>query len=183
MPGLEDFADAPSFILGAVPEAVRRLPAIALAESAFHAPFASFGGVPAKARRTREQRPANCQPCRPRPRWMRPPRVPVAGCARRARCGSARTRRPTGRRPPPRPASAAGAPIDDRARLLLDARDYRAQRLVAGGEEPVAHRLGVAAGVDDADARRRPPRTADQLDVRRVRVGERKYAGEHVVAG
>jgi death on curing protein len=37
--------DAASFILGAEPEAIRRLPGIALAESALHAPFASFGGV------------------------------------------------------------------------------------------------------------------------------------------
>jgi death-on-curing protein len=46
-PVLEDFVDAASFILGAEPEAVRRLPGMALAESALHAPFASFGGIEA----------------------------------------------------------------------------------------------------------------------------------------
>jgi death-on-curing protein len=46
-PGLDDFVDAASFILGAEPDAVRRLPGMALAESALHAPFASFGGVEA----------------------------------------------------------------------------------------------------------------------------------------
>lgn len=46
-PFLEDFVDAASFILGAEPEAIRCLPRLALAESALHAPFASFGGVDA----------------------------------------------------------------------------------------------------------------------------------------
>lgn len=46
-PSPEDFVDAASFILGVEPEAVRRLPRLALAESALHAPFASFGGVDA----------------------------------------------------------------------------------------------------------------------------------------
>jgi death on curing protein len=46
-PVLDDFVDAASFILGAEPEAIRRLPGMALAESALHAPFASFGGVDA----------------------------------------------------------------------------------------------------------------------------------------
>jgi death on curing protein len=46
-PVLEDFVDAASFILGAEPEAVRRLPGMAVAESALHVPFASFGGVEA----------------------------------------------------------------------------------------------------------------------------------------
>ena len=46
-PSLEDFVDAAGFILGAEPEAIRRLPRLALAESALHAPFASFGGVDA----------------------------------------------------------------------------------------------------------------------------------------
>jgi death-on-curing protein len=44
-PVLDDFVDAASFILEAKPEAIRRLPGITLAESALHAPFASFGGV------------------------------------------------------------------------------------------------------------------------------------------
>lgn len=46
-PSLEDFVDAASFILGAEPEAIRRLPRVTLAESALHTPFASFGGVAA----------------------------------------------------------------------------------------------------------------------------------------
>lgn len=46
-PSLDDFVDAASFILGADPEAIRRLPRLPLAESAIHAPFASFGGVEA----------------------------------------------------------------------------------------------------------------------------------------
>lgn len=41
---MEDYVDLATFILGAAPEAVLRLPRIHLAESAIHAPFASFGG-------------------------------------------------------------------------------------------------------------------------------------------
>lgn len=47
MPSLDDFVDAASFILGAEREAVRRLPGMALAESALRAPFASFAGTDA----------------------------------------------------------------------------------------------------------------------------------------
>jgi len=43
-PTLEDYVDLAGFVLGAAPEAVRNLPRIGLAESAIHAPFASFGG-------------------------------------------------------------------------------------------------------------------------------------------
>jgi death-on-curing protein len=46
-PTVDDFVDAASFILGVAPEAVRRLPNLSLAESALHAPFASFGGTDA----------------------------------------------------------------------------------------------------------------------------------------
>ncbi len=43
-PTLDDFVDLACVILNASPDAVRRLPRIALAESALHAPFASFAG-------------------------------------------------------------------------------------------------------------------------------------------
>ncbi len=44
-PSLEDFVDIASFVLDAAPEAIRRLPGLALADSAIHAPFASFEGA------------------------------------------------------------------------------------------------------------------------------------------
>jgi death-on-curing protein len=47
VPSLDDFIDLASFILDAPPEAVRRLHRLSLAESALHAPFASFGGTAA----------------------------------------------------------------------------------------------------------------------------------------
>lgn len=46
-PSLEDYVDLAAFLLGADRAAVERLPRIALAESALHAPFTSFGGVEA----------------------------------------------------------------------------------------------------------------------------------------
>ena len=46
-PTLDDFIDAASFILGVERAAVERLPRLPLAESALHAPFASFGGTDA----------------------------------------------------------------------------------------------------------------------------------------
>jgi death on curing protein len=46
-PTLDDFIDAASFILGIDRAAVERLPRLPLAESALHAPFASFGGTEA----------------------------------------------------------------------------------------------------------------------------------------
>jgi death-on-curing protein len=46
-PTLDDFIDAASFILGIERAAVERLPRLPLAESALHAPFASFGGTEA----------------------------------------------------------------------------------------------------------------------------------------
>lgn len=46
-PTLDDFIDAASFILGIDRAAVERLPRLPLAESALHAPFASFGGTDA----------------------------------------------------------------------------------------------------------------------------------------
>lgn len=42
-PTLEDYVDLAAFLLAAPPEAIRRLPRVASAESAIHAPFASFG--------------------------------------------------------------------------------------------------------------------------------------------
>ncbi len=42
-PTLEDYVDVASHLLGTPPEAIRRLPRLALADSAVHAPFASFG--------------------------------------------------------------------------------------------------------------------------------------------
>ena len=46
-PTLDDFIDAASFILGIERAVVERLPGLPLAESALHAPFASFGGTEA----------------------------------------------------------------------------------------------------------------------------------------
>src|SRR4051794_21414462 len=46
-PSLEDYVDIAAFLLGAERGAIAALPRIALAESALHAPFASFGGVEA----------------------------------------------------------------------------------------------------------------------------------------
>lgn len=46
-PSLEDYIDGAAFLLGADRAAIRSLPRIAHAESALHAPFASFGGVEA----------------------------------------------------------------------------------------------------------------------------------------
>jgi hypothetical protein len=43
-PTLEDYVDVAAFLLSAPPEAVRSLPRLRSAESAIHAPFASFGG-------------------------------------------------------------------------------------------------------------------------------------------
>jgi death on curing protein len=43
-PTLDDYIDLAAFLLGASPEAVRRLPRLSSAESALHAPFASFAG-------------------------------------------------------------------------------------------------------------------------------------------
>lgn len=43
-PTLEDYIDVASFLLAAPPAAVRSLPRLGSAESAIHAPFASFGG-------------------------------------------------------------------------------------------------------------------------------------------
>ena len=43
-PSLEDYADLAAYLLGTSRKAVLALPRIALAESALHAPFASFGG-------------------------------------------------------------------------------------------------------------------------------------------
>jgi death on curing protein len=46
-PSLEDYIDLAAYLLGADRAAVAALPRIALAESAVHAPFASFGSVEA----------------------------------------------------------------------------------------------------------------------------------------
>jgi hypothetical protein len=46
-PSLEDYIDIASYLLGADRAAIAGLPRIALAESALHAPFASFGSVEA----------------------------------------------------------------------------------------------------------------------------------------
>ncbi len=43
-PTLEDYIDVAGFLLAATPEAIRSLPRMGSAESAIHAPFASFGG-------------------------------------------------------------------------------------------------------------------------------------------
>ncbi len=47
IPSLEDYIDVAAFLLGADRTAVQALPRLTLAESALHAPFASFGGVEA----------------------------------------------------------------------------------------------------------------------------------------
>ncbi len=46
-PSLEDYIDIAAYLLGADRAAVAALPRLSLAESALHAPFASFGGVEA----------------------------------------------------------------------------------------------------------------------------------------
>jgi len=46
-PTLDDYVDLAAFVLDADPAAIAGLPRISLAESALHAPFASFGGVAA----------------------------------------------------------------------------------------------------------------------------------------
>jgi death-on-curing protein len=46
-PSLEDYIDIAAYLLRADRAAIAGLPRIALAESALHAPFASFGGVEA----------------------------------------------------------------------------------------------------------------------------------------
>ena len=46
-PSLDDYIDLAAYLLGADRAAVAALPRIAIAESAVHAPFASFGGVEA----------------------------------------------------------------------------------------------------------------------------------------
>ena len=43
-PSLEDYIDVAAYLLGADRAAIAKLPRLALAESALHAPFASFGG-------------------------------------------------------------------------------------------------------------------------------------------
>ena len=47
IPNLEDYLDLASDVLGASEDSLRKLPNLKLADSALHAPFASFGGVPA----------------------------------------------------------------------------------------------------------------------------------------
>jgi len=47
IPSLEDYIDVAAFLLGADRTSVQALPRLTLAESALHAPFASFGGVEA----------------------------------------------------------------------------------------------------------------------------------------
>jgi death on curing protein len=46
-PALDDYIELAAYLLDVQPSAVRALPRITLAESAVHAPFASFGGAPA----------------------------------------------------------------------------------------------------------------------------------------
>jgi death-on-curing protein len=46
-PSLDDYVDMAAYLLRADRAAIARLPRLALAESALHAPFASFGGVEA----------------------------------------------------------------------------------------------------------------------------------------
>jgi death-on-curing protein len=46
-PSLDDYIDIAAYLLGADRTAIAALPRLALAESALHAPFASFGGVEA----------------------------------------------------------------------------------------------------------------------------------------
>jgi death-on-curing protein len=43
-PTLDDYVDLASYLLDAAPASVRNLPGMGSAESAIHAPFASFGG-------------------------------------------------------------------------------------------------------------------------------------------
>jgi death on curing protein len=47
IPALEDYIELAAYLLDVEPSAVRVLPRITLADSAVHAPFAAFGGVPA----------------------------------------------------------------------------------------------------------------------------------------
>lgn len=47
VPTLEDYLDMAAIVLDSDVERLRRLPRLNLAESAIHAPFASFGGEPA----------------------------------------------------------------------------------------------------------------------------------------
>jgi death-on-curing protein len=47
VPTLEDYLDMAAVVLDSDVERLRRLPRLDLAESAIHAPFASFGGEPA----------------------------------------------------------------------------------------------------------------------------------------
>jgi death on curing protein len=44
---LKDYIDIAAYLLGAERAAITALPRLPLAESALHAPFASFGGVEA----------------------------------------------------------------------------------------------------------------------------------------
>lgn len=44
IPSLEDFIDVAAYLLDAERDAITNLPRLTLAESALHAPFASFGG-------------------------------------------------------------------------------------------------------------------------------------------
>jgi len=46
-PSLDDYIDMAAYFLRSDREAIARIPRLALAESALHAPFASFGGVEA----------------------------------------------------------------------------------------------------------------------------------------
>lgn len=46
-PSLDDFIDVAAYLLGTERETIARLPRLPLADSALHAPFASFGGVEA----------------------------------------------------------------------------------------------------------------------------------------
>jgi death-on-curing protein len=46
-PSLDDYVDVAAYLLGTDRAAITRLPRLALAESALHTPFASFGGVDA----------------------------------------------------------------------------------------------------------------------------------------
>ena len=46
-PSLDDYVDMAAYLLRTDRAAITRLPRLALAESALHAPFASFGGVEA----------------------------------------------------------------------------------------------------------------------------------------
>src|SRR3954447_14890633 len=46
-PSLDDYIDMAAYLLGTDRAAISKLPRLALAESALHAPFASFGGIEA----------------------------------------------------------------------------------------------------------------------------------------